>query len=111
MVPGRLNKDFFANLKAQAWWSLRQRFQDTHRAVAEGKPVDPDAIISVAPWLPELSDLCNELAQPTYSIKGARKILIDKSPDGARSPNLADAVCIAFSPGSHAAWAHMWSKL
>ena len=35
MVEGRTNADFFANLKAQSWWALRQRFQNTHRALEE----------------------------------------------------------------------------
>jgi phage terminase large subunit len=25
-----LNKDFYTNLKAQAWWELRRRFELTH---------------------------------------------------------------------------------
>jgi hypothetical protein len=25
-----LNKDFYTNLKAQAWWELRRRFEKTH---------------------------------------------------------------------------------
>lgn len=111
MVPGRKNIDFFANLKAQSWWSLRMRFQATHRAIAEGREVDPDSIISLAPNLAELSQLVTELAQPTYSINATGKILIDKTPPGARSPNLADAVCIALNPASMAAWAEMWAKL
>jgi hypothetical protein len=111
MVDGRTNADFFANLKAQSWWGLRMRFQATHRAIAENKTVDPDTIISLAPNLPELSELISELAQPTYSIDAAGKILIDKSPPGTKSPNLADAVCIAFNPASMAARLHIWSKL
>ena len=55
MVPGRLNRDFFANLKAQSWWSLRQRFERTYRAVVRGIEVDPDSIISLDPGLPELA--------------------------------------------------------
>jgi phage terminase large subunit len=39
-----------------------------------------------------------ELSQVTYSPSSAGKIVIDKTPDGARSPNLADSVLIAFSP-------------
>jgi phage terminase large subunit len=98
MTPGRKNKDFFANLKSQSWWSLRQRFQATHRAVAEGGEFDPDELISIAPDLDELQQLLQELAQPTYSINNAGKIVIDKAPAGFKSPNLADAVCIAFAP-------------
>jgi phage terminase large subunit len=100
MIPGRTNRDFFANLKAQAWWHLRSRFQNVHRAVAEGREVDPDSIISIAPDLDELPQLVSELGQPTYRLNAAGKVLIDKAPPGTRSPNLADATMIAFNPAS-----------
>lgn len=61
--------------------------------------------------LEELPQLIQGLSQPTYSINAAGKVLIDKVPSGARSPNLADAVCIAFNPASLAATMHMWIKL
>lgn len=93
----RTNKDFFANAKAQAWWSLRRRFQLTHRAVTEGILCDPDDVISISSRLQELNALTVELSQPTYSQNNVGKILIDKAPNGARSPNLADAVMIAFA--------------
>jgi hypothetical protein len=98
MVAMRKNKDFFANLKAQAWWALRLRFQATYRAVVERMTVPPDDIIAINPKLPELNALTMELSQPTYSINSVGKIVIDKAPDGARSPNLADATMIAFEP-------------
>jgi phage terminase large subunit len=104
MVEGRLNRDYFANLKAQSWWALRLRFQATYRAVAEGMPFhDPDAIISLSSELPELTALVTELSQPTYSLNATGKVLVDKVPDGAMSPNLADAVMIAYGvrPGSY----------
>jgi len=99
MVKKRKNKDYFANLKAQSWWSLRMRFQATHRAVVEKMAFNADDIISIDPALPELITLTMELSQPTYSINTVGKILIDKQPDGTKSPNLADAVMIAFQPG------------
>jgi phage terminase large subunit len=111
MVEGRKNADYFANLKAQSWWALRVRFNNVYRAVAEGREVDLDSIISIDPNLPELAQLCNELSQPTYSLNAAGKILVDKKPDGARSPNLADAVMIAFNPASRANWLFTWLKL
>lgn len=97
MIPGRTNADYFANAKAQAWWRLRSRFQVTHRALA-GMEYDPDEIISVSKLMPDYQKLMAELSQPTYSINGAGKILVDKAPDGTKSPNLADAVMIAFAP-------------
>lgn len=109
LVPKRKNKDFFANYKAQAWWALRVRFNKTYRAVVEGKPFDPDEIISIDSTLANREKLVAELSQPTYSINGAGKILIDKAPDGTRSPNLADAVMIAYAPGGGVV--DTWSKL
>lgn len=95
---GRTNKDFFANRKAQAWWHLRTLFQNTYRAVVEGLPYDPDTIISIAGDIEERAGLEVELSQPTYSINTAGKILVDKAPDGMKSPNYADAVMILYAP-------------
>jgi len=97
MVPKRKNKDFFANLKAQSWWSLRMRFQATYRAL-QGMDYNPDDIISISSTILELPKLTMELSQPTYSINTAGKIIIDKSPAGTKSPNLADSVAIVFTP-------------
>lgn len=96
--PGRLNKDFFANAKAQSWWSLRTRFQKTYRAVVEGMAYDPDDIISISGSIKKRSKLISELSQPTYSINGVGKVVVDKKPDGTKSPNLADSVMIAYAP-------------
>lgn len=109
MVKERKNKDFFMNAKAQSWWSLRIRFQNTYRAVVEGQHVEPDEIISINPALPELSALTMELSQPTYTINQVGKIVIDKAPEGTKSPNLADAVMIAFNPGSR--FIDVWERL
>jgi hypothetical protein len=95
---GRTNEDFFSNAKAQAWWSLRRRFQVTHRAVKEGLAVHYDDIISISSGITHLSKLIAELSQPTYSQNNVGKIVVDKTPNGAKSPNYADSVMIAFSP-------------
>lgn len=101
-VKGRDNKDFFANAKAQAWWALRLRFERTHRAVQEvlagGQPkYNADDLISISSALPLLGKLQQELSQPTYSLNSAGKIVVDKKPDGTKSPNLADSVMIRYS--------------
>lgn len=109
MVKKRLNKDFFKNAKAQAWWGLRIRFQNTYRAVIEGMEFDPDEIISISPDLPELAALTMELSQPTYTINEVGKVVVDKKPDGTKSPNLADAVMICYQPATRAL--DIWSRL
>ena len=95
-----LNKDFYTNLKAQAWWQLRLRFERTHRAVEANNPkmYSQDELISLPSDLPQLRTLQKELSQPTMS-KGTRmKLVIDKQPEGTKSPNLADAVVMAYWP-------------
>lgn len=94
----RKNKDFFANHKAQAWWELRVRFQITWRAVTQGAPYDKDDIISLSSGLRELSKLIVELSQPTYTPNNVGKIVVDKAPDGQRSPNHSDTVMILYAP-------------
>jgi phage terminase large subunit len=98
-----LNKDFYTNLKAQAWWQLRRRFEKTHRCVSDltGQTrYDQDELISLPSDLPLLRTLQKELSQPTAS-KGTRmRMVIDKQPEGTRSPNLADAVVMAYWPVS-----------
>ncbi len=95
----RTNKDYFANRKAQGWWDLRLRFMRTYRAVALGHKIeDPSLLISIDPNLPNLEALLIELSQATYTKNKAGQLLINKMPEGARSPNLADAVKICYAP-------------
>ena len=94
----RTNLDYFANLKAQAWFDLRTRFRNTYRWVVEGKiPLDKSKIISIAPNCKNRDRLLIELSQPTYTQNGAGKMLINKVPEGAKSPNLADAVMMRMA--------------
>lgn len=99
-----LNKDFFGNLKAQAWWSLYVRFYKTWKciqALEEGKPVPnyrPDELISLDSTMQLLQQLKKELAQAVRTQNGALKLVVDKTPEGTKSPNLADAVVMCFFP-------------
>lgn len=95
--PARLNKDFFANAKAQGWWHLRKLFRNTFRAL-KGMEYDPDEIISICGTMENKDRLLMELSQPTWSKNAVGKILVDKQPDGTKSPNLADSVMIAYAP-------------
>lgn len=110
MVKERKNKDFFQNAKAQAWWSLRLRFQKTFLA-RQGTVTEyqPDELISISSTCPNLPSLQSELSQPTYSLNGAGKILIDKAPEGTKSPNMADTVMMLYSPGGSIS--EIWAKL
>ena len=97
-VPGRKNEDYFANAKAQGWFELRRRCQNTFRAVTMGADYNSDEIISFSSGLAELQPLLTELSQPTYLKNSIGKMLVDKKPDGAKSPNRADGVMMRFAP-------------
>lgn len=90
----RKNEDYYANQKAQNWFNLRTLFKNTYKAL-QGGEYDADEIISISGTVPELTRLTAELSQPVYKSNSAGKMLIDKLPEGALSPNIADAVCIA----------------
>lgn len=98
------NRDFFGNLKAQAWWSLRTRFYKTFQCIMAIKAGDPvpnysaDELISLDGSMPLLAQLKAELSQPTRGSNGQLKMIINKKPDGMKSPNLADAVVMMFYP-------------
>lgn len=96
-VRGRTNEDFFDNFKAQSWWALRTRFQMTHRAVTQGHQYPASELVSISSAAQNYRKLIVELSQPTYGQNKVGKIVIDKAPDGARSPNLADAMVIRFA--------------
>lgn len=90
--------DFFENLKAQGWWELARRFEKTHRAVTEGRIYSSGELISLPSDLPLLRSLQKELSQPTSCKSSRFKWMVDKKPEGTSSPNLADAVMMAYWP-------------
>lgn len=106
-----LNRDFYQNLKAQGWWQLRRRFERTYRAITEGIQMSPDELISLPSDLPALRQIEKELSQPTASRSARLKLMVDKAPDGARSPNMGDAIMMAYWPVPGAFDASMWARL
>ncbi len=98
-IKSPMNGDFFGNMKAQAWWSLRTRFYKTWRAVTQGAKYPVDELISIDSKIAYLHQISDELTQPTIgrSVK-TLKMIINKKPDGTRSPNIADAIVMAYFP-------------
>jgi hypothetical protein len=92
------NKDLFKNLKAQAYWNLRARFEKTFKFVTQGTDYLTDEMICLPSAMPHHHELVAELSQPTYASDGSGKIIVNKKPDGTRSPNLADSVNMCYTP-------------
>lgn len=97
------NLEFFGNLKAQGWWSLRTRCYKTHKARTEGVVYDPDELISIDSRIPLLEQVKKELSQPTYGQGAKLKMIIEKKPFGTKSPNNADSIMMNYFPlqGEH----------
>lgn len=98
--PGKTHGDMFANLKAQGWGTLADRFRHTWQA-RNGLPFDRDQLISIPSGLPLRDKLQAELSQPNReSLNGRMKVEGKRSlkQRGVPSHNLADAVVMAFWP-------------
>ncbi len=93
-----LNKDMYKNLKAQGWWNLRLRFEKTYKTVTQGVIYPIGELINILSSINNFDELVSELSQPTYSHNSSGQIIINKKPDGTRSPNLADGVNIVYWP-------------
>lgn len=100
--PDKLNKDHFANVKAQAWQMLADRFYNTYRASVYGDQFPVDEMISIDPLLPNLEQLKFELCAPRKDYDGNMRLKVESKKDmkkrGIKSPNIADALIMCFAP-------------
>ena len=97
------NRDFFANVKAQAWWLVADRFRNTYNAVKRGEKFDDADLIFIDSALPRLDILIDELTTPRREYDAAGRVMVESkkqlSKRDVASPNLADAFIMAFLPG------------
>jgi len=94
-----LNKDFFHNFKAQAWWNVMLRFLKTWRAINEPDfTYNENELVSIPSKLPYVQKLVKELSQPTRTVSSNLKMMVNKTPPGTKSPNLADSFVEAYFP-------------
>ncbi len=96
------NKDQFANLKAQTWWTVADRFRNTYNAVKNGQKFRDDELISISSQTPMLEKLKSELSTPKREFDGNGRVKVESKKDLAKrdvkSPNLADAFVMLFAP-------------
>ncbi len=98
------NRDYFSNVKAQAWWMLADRFRNTYNAVQRGEVFSPDKMISISSSMPQLEKLKTELSTPKRDFDANGKVKVESKKDLAKrdikSPNLADAFVMAYAPAN-----------
>jgi hypothetical protein len=81
---------------------LRLAVWKTHQAVTEGKYFRAEEMVSIDSTIPKLESLITEIAQPVQKPpSGSMLFVVDKTPDGTRSPNLGDAAMQWFWPAHH----------
>ena len=95
------NKDHFANIKAQVWWQVADRFRNTYNHVHNGEEFAADELISIDAGLPNLGKLVKELSTPRRDFDSNGRVKVESKIDLARrevdSPNMADAFIMAFA--------------
>ena len=101
-MPGKKNKDMFSNIKAQAWWIVRDRFYKTWRAVEMGDKYPVDELISINSKIKDVEYLKAELSRPQVDYDQNGRVKVESKKDmkkrGIPSPNKADAFVMAFAP-------------
>lgn len=99
---GIRNKDFFSNIKAQAWWLIADRFRNTYNAVRNGQSLRDDQMIFIDSAMPNLDQLIDELATPKRHYDTAGRVKVESKDDlkkrEIKSPNLADGFVMANLP-------------
>lgn len=105
IVPGDkeapLNEDYFQNYKAQAWWNVARKMENTWKCINDPfREVVADEIISISTDIPKplRQKLKKELCQVTRKQSSSLKMMIDKKPEGTKSPNVGDSFVQAFFP-------------
>jgi phage terminase large subunit len=116
--PGITNKDMFANIKAQAWWMVADRFRNTYNAVRKGETYTVDKLISISSDCPFLEKMIDELSTPKRDYDQNGRVKVESKKDLAKanrpggpvpSPNIADAFIMCFPPGGNAL--DIWAAL
>ena len=96
------NEDYYANIKAQAWWEVARRFMLTHNAIEKGHGIMMDDLISIDSDCAHLESLVDELCTPYRDFDRRGMVKVESKEDLAKrdipSPNLADAFIMSNGP-------------
>lgn len=99
------NREYFSNLKSQAWWRVAERFRNTYLAVVKGYEFHADDMISLSSECDArmLNEMVDELSTPFKDFDKAGRVAVESKKDldkrDIASPNKADSFIIANSRG------------
>ena len=94
-----MNKHAFLNRRAQYYWALRERFENTYRSVIKGEYIDPKEMISISSGIKDITQLRMELCRINRkrSRFSNQQIQVESKQEMEKSPNMADAVMMVFA--------------
>ena len=98
----KTNRETFLNKRAQMWWTLRDRFEATHRAVVKGQYIDPEELISLSSDIDNIEQLRSEVCRIPLKRSNSGKIQIlskiemAKKPYSIPSPNMGDSLMMSM---------------
>jgi hypothetical protein len=101
---GKTAREKFSNLKAELWWTMRDRLRKTHEMwlFIQGSALGTRHDIEELLLLPPCADLRSQLSQPKYMITESGKIQIERKSQlrarGIASPDYAEALMLSFAP-------------
>lgn len=96
------NEDLFRNIRAQTYWNLRTRFENTYKHVVKGEFIDPAEMISLSSEMQDFELLKSELLRiPRKRTPFTNMIQIMSKQEMKKqkipSPNLADSLMMALA--------------
>jgi len=99
---GIRQKEFFSNLKAQAWWLVADRLRNAYDYKVNGNhKYSGNELISISSDIPNLEGLLTELATPFKDFDKSGRVKVESKDDlknrGVNSPNKADSFIMAAS--------------
>lgn len=96
----KLNRDTFVNRRAQSWMNVRDRAENTYKAVVLNEYQNPDDLMSISSECSKLTELCSELSRPMRVYDKSGKIGVESKQQmkarGVESPNLADQLIYSY---------------
>tara|TARA_R110000764_G_scaffold39928_2_gene89255 strand:- start:100 stop:1485 length:1386 start_codon:yes stop_codon:yes gene_type:complete len=99
---GVKQKEYFSNVKAQAWWLVADRLRNTYDFLVNNNTnYHADDLISISSDIPHLESLISELTTPRRDFDKAGRVKVESKDDLKKrdimSPNKADAFIMALS--------------
>lgn len=94
----KTSKEKFINLRAEAWWTLRVRFEKTYEYVEKQVQHPLEDLISLPDCPPLIADLSLPLVERTETGKIQLESKKKMAARGIKSPDYGDSLALAFLP-------------